>query len=37
MTNRRGKVAAEARQEAVKAQDLRKSGADWNLQEQHIQ
>ena len=31
------KSQAEARQVAVKAQDLRKSGADLNLQKQHIQ
>ena len=33
----RKSLQVEARQVAVKAQDLTKSGADWNLQKQHIQ
>ena len=33
----KSQVLFKARQVAVKAQDLRKSGADWNLQKQHIQ
>jgi len=38
LTNRRGKVASRSLDKlAVKALDLRKSGADWYLQKQHIQ